>query len=395
MSHLTRCPLHCIVPPYIFEKMLESDNEEIRRSALDTLLADTRTRGMREIQPSFVSLTASVSGRRSIYDARNSHFLGNAVLKRAEGDDPAADESVNRLYDGLGTTRDFLSQVYNRNSLDNHGHQLDGYVHVGTNYNNAAWDGRVMRFGDGDGRRFTDFTLSLDVIAHELGHGVTQYTADLEYQKQPGALNESMSDVFGSLVKQWAENQTVDEADWLIGSEVFTPDIGMDALRSMSHPGEAYDNDLFGKDPQPAHMDDYYHGPQDNYGVHINSGIPNKAFHLTATALGGHAWEIAGQIWYAALLASSRFTQFQDFADLTYLKASVYGTNTQAIVAEAWRAVGIRISGLPAAAHPGGRRNPESPQNLDAVATLSKQIELLANQVKTLSKEMKAVKVKN
>src|SRR5207247_1511145 len=110
-----------------------------------------------------------------------------------------------------------------RNSIDDDGMELNGYVHFGQRYNNALWDGQEMIFGDGDGVRFTDFTGSLDVIGHELAHGVTQYTADLEYALQSGALNESMSDVFGSLIKQWSLGQTVDQADWLIGAEIFTP----------------------------------------------------------------------------------------------------------------------------------------------------------------------------
>src|SRR6185369_4573404 len=103
-------------------------------------------------------------------------------------------------------------------------------------------------FGDGDGEIFTDFTASLDVIAHELTHGVTEYTANLEYHNQSGALNESISDAFGSMVKQWALHQDVHTADWLIGAEVFSPGVAADALRSMKAPGTAYDNPMFGRD---------------------------------------------------------------------------------------------------------------------------------------------------
>jgi Zn-dependent metalloprotease len=176
--------------------------------------------------------------------------------------------------------------------------------------------------GDGDGRIFTDFTKSLDVIAHELAHGVTEHTAGLEYHNQSGALNESMSDVVGSLVKQWSAQQTAEDADWLIGGEVFTPDIDADALRSMKAPGTAYNNTLLGKDPQPDHMSKFVHLPDteegDNGGVHINSGIPNKAFYLVAVGLGGFAWEAPGLIWYESLKASTTTTDFQQFADTTY-----------------------------------------------------------------------------
>ena len=159
-----------------------------------------------------------------------------------------------------------------------------------------------MVFGDGDGLTFTDFTKSLDVIGHRLTHGVTEHAAGLEYHIEPGALNESMSDVIGSLVKQWSLKQTVDQADWLIGAEIFTPDVQADALRSMKAPGTAYDNADFGKDPQPDHMSRFVHLPDtedgDFGGVHINSGIPNKAFYLVATGIGGNAWQAPGHIWY-------------------------------------------------------------------------------------------------
>ena len=125
------------------------------------------------------------------------------------------------------------------------------------------------------------------MIGHELGHGVTEHEAGLEYWGQSGALNERCSDVCGAMVKQYKLGQDAASADWLIGSEVWTPTIAGDALRSMKAPGEAYDDPLVGKDPQPAHMDDYVESVQDNGGVHINSGIPNKAFYLAATKIGG------------------------------------------------------------------------------------------------------------
>ena len=260
-----------------------------------------------------------------------------------------------------------------------------------------------MVFGDGDGLVFTDFTRSLDVIAHELTHGVTEFTANLEYHNQSGALNESISDVFGSLVKQWSLKQTADAADWLIGEEVFTPQIEADALRSMKSPGSAYDNDLIGKDPQPDRMDKFVELPDteegDWGGVHINSGIPNRAFYLTAVAIGGFSWEAPGHIWYASLLASNEFTRFQDFADTTYVKAGqLYGTGSteQKAVAAAWQEVGIGTTGISertlraAGLRPGAGRMKDE----DVYDSLVKQIQTLAAEVKVLAKEIKALKKK-
>ena len=350
--------LNCITPPYLLRKLLESDEPDIREAALSTLLSNARLRGERAVRASFTGAVASpTSGRRTIFDCQNRTYLPSAVLARSEDGPESADTSVNRAFDGLGTTRQFYRDVHGRDSIDDRGMRLDGYVHRGRNYNNAFWDGQQMVFGDGDGKVFTDFTGSLDVIAHELAHGVTEHTARLEYHTQSGALNEHMSDVFGSLVKQWSCQQAAEEADWLIGSEIFTPGIEADALRSMKAPGTAYDNSLFGKDPQPAHMSEFVDLPDteegDNGGVHINSGIPNKAFYLTTVGIGGFAWEAPGHIWYETLKASSARTQFQDFADTTYFKAKeLYGARSaeQQAVLAAWREVGIQISGLPAAA---------------------------------------------
>jgi Zn-dependent metalloprotease len=372
------CPLNCITPPHLLRKLLESDELEIREAALSTLLSNARLRGERAVRASIAGAVVSpTSGRRTIFDCQNRTYLPSAVLARSEDGPESPDSSVNRAFDGLGTTRQFYRDVHGRDSIDDRGMRLDGYVHRGRNYNNAFWDGQQMVFGDGDGRVFTDFTGSLDVIAHELTHGVTEHTAGLEYHTQSGALNEHISDVFGSLVKQWSGQQSAEEADWLIGSEIFTPEIKADALRSMKAPGTAYDNSLFGKDPQPDHMSEFVELPDteegDNGGVHINSGIPNKAFYLTAIGIGGFAWEAPGHIWYEALKASSARTQFQNFADTTYCKAKeLYGARSaeQQAVLAAWREVGIHISGLPAVA--GARAGG------DGMAALTRQINAVA-----------------
>jgi Zn-dependent metalloprotease len=232
-------------------------------------------------------------------------------------------------------------------------------------------------------------------------HGVTEFTAGLEYHNQSGALNESMSDVFGSLIKQWVAKQTAAQADWLIGAEIFTPNASNDALRSMKAPGTAYNNADLGRDPQPDHMDNYQQLPDnddgDYGGVHINSGIPNKAFYLAATAIGGYAWEAAGPIWYGALRASGPSTDFQEFADKTYAKAGelfAAGSVEQHAVVDAWREVGIRISGAIAAGGRARRRGGSSGADApdDQLGALAKQIEALAGQMKTLSKEVAALR---
>ncbi|MFJ3518482.1 MULTISPECIES: M4 family metallopeptidase [unclassified Streptomyces] len=365
------------------------------------MLTTARLRGERAVRSSFTGAAAPDNGRRTVFDCEQGSLLRAAVLARPEDGPASVDESVNQAFDGLGLTRDFYREVFRRNSIDGRGMRLDGYVHFGRKYNNAFWDGRQMVFGDGDGKLFGNLTGSLDVIAHELTHGVTEHTSGFEYHNQSGALNESVSDVFGSLVKQWSLKQSADEADWLIGADVWTPGIDADALRSMKAPGHAYNNALFGKDPQPDRMSKFMHLPDteqgDNGGVHINSGIPNKAFFLTAVGIGGFAWEGAGLIWYESLKASGVEAQFQDFARTTFHKAGELfgiGSAEQSAVLAAWQEVEVPVPGVPTGlvrarsiasnGHGGAGRQ-------DDLAALTRQIGELNAKMTRLAKDVNAL----
>src|SRR4051812_23039808 len=400
-----RC-INCITPPHILKKLIDNSDSRIRDAALRTLLSTSRLRGERAVRGLLApALAPSTHGRRTLFDCANSNSVSSATVARTEDGPASGDDSVNTAFDGLGSTRDFFKEVFDRDSIDGRGMRLNGYVHFGSAFNNAFWDGSHMVFGDGDGVLFTDFTGSLDVIGHELTHGVTELTAGLTYHNQPGALNESISDVFGSLVKQWARKQTADQADWLIGAEIFTPDIDADALRSMKAPGTAYNNKLFGRDPQPDHMSKLVMLPDtdegDNGGVHINSGIPNKAFFLTATGIGGNAWEAPGHIWYAALKASSEMTNFQEFADLTHVTSGqLFGSQSaeQQAVVSAWKEVGIRISGVQAMANVTSRMRYQpaaaAANGHHDDAEMKRMIEQLSSQLSKLSKEVAGLRSK-
>lgn len=199
-----------------------------------------------------------------------------------------------------------------------------------------------MVFGDGDGIIFTGFTGATDVIGHELTHGVTGSEANLTYQGQSGALNESISDVFGVMVKQYKLGQTAAQAEWLIGAGILAKGIKGVALRSMKAPGSAYDDPKLGKDPQPADMAHYVKTAEDNGGVHINSGIPNHAFYLIATALDGHSWEKVGQIWYDTLTDQNlkANASFATFANTTIRHAGArYGRQQRGAEGRARRLV--------------------------------------------------------
>ncbi|MFI8106718.1 M4 family metallopeptidase [Streptomyces sp. NPDC086023] len=341
-------PVFCtIVPPHLLDKLARADNPAVAAPAKRTLIADASLRTERRLNtviglPAFGG--APEEPNRTIHDAQRRTSLPGKVVRR-EGDEPGQDATVNRAYAGLGATFELFLTAFGRNSIDGEGLPLLATVHYDENYGNAFWNGEQMVFGDGDGEIFLDFTLPVDVIGHELAHGVTQYTANLDYFGQSGALNESMSDVFGSLIKQYALGQTADQADWLIGAGLFAPDVQGVALRSMKAPGTAYDDDVLGRDPQPATMDDYVRTGRDNGGVHINSGIPNHAFYLVATALGGNAWERAGKIWYETLAGGELDSnaQFKDFARLSVAKAvSLFGEGeeSQALL-KAWSQVGV------------------------------------------------------
>ncbi|RBC41146.1 peptidase M4 family protein, partial [Xanthomonas oryzae pv. oryzae] len=177
----------------------------------------------------------------------------------------------------LGATHAFFQSVYGRNSIDAKRMPLIGSVHYERGDDNAFWNGEQMVFGDGDGEVFNRFTIAIDVVGHELTHGVTERTTNLIYQRQSGASNEAVSDVFGLLIKQYTLRHSAEQADWIIGAGLLMPGIKGVGLRSMQAPGSASDDPARGKDPQPATMTGYVDTHKDDGGVHYNSGIPNHA----------------------------------------------------------------------------------------------------------------------
>jgi Zn-dependent metalloprotease len=346
-------PVHCILPPHMLRELAKRGSSQQRDIALHTLATDQTQRVERltllltRVARPHTLVPSTPSKRRTVYDARGSDRLPGKVV-RQEGDKATGDKAIDEAYAGLGATFDFFAQVLQRDSIDDEGMPLLATVHYGKSYDNAFWNGEQMVFGDGDGELFNRFTIALDIIGHELTHGVVGDEAKLHYVGQSGALNESVSDVFGVLVKQRKKKHTVKQADWLIGKGLFTKKVRGEALRSMKEPGTAYDDPLLGKDPQPSHMDDYVETSEDNGGVHINSGIPNRAFFVLATNLGGYAWERAGRIWYETLRDRSLRpnASFRTFATRTALNAShIYGIKSteRKAVLDAWASVGVVV----------------------------------------------------
>ncbi len=352
-----RHPIQCILPPHIVANLARNGSDAQRALALDHLQIDHSVRTERLTQslirgaarPRRVTGGSSPtpSAQRTIYDSKSAESQPpTGTLVRSEGQAAGSDPAVNEAYDGLGDTFDFYLAAYARDSINGQGLPLTAYVHYGSKYDNAFWDGSEMVFGDGDGDLFNRFTISVDVIGHELTHGVTEDEAGLVYSNQSGALNESISDVFGSLVKQYSLKQTADQADWLIGQGLLTAKVKGRALRDMANPGTAYDDPVLGKDPQPADMSGYVQTTQDNGGVHLNSGIPNRAFCLAAKAIGGNAWEKAGKVWYDTVRDPRLRTtaKFVDFAGLTVRNAQISLTADETTaIREAWTTVGVTV----------------------------------------------------
>ena len=337
---MTRCQ---IVPPYLLEKIATSHpDDHACGCSRRTLEIDDELRTRRATTPPASPRPSAAAAKPfSVFTARNGADLPGDLL-RAAGDPASGDQAADEAYAGVDGSLKLFAEVYGRSSYDGKGAPVDATVHYEQDYDNAFWNGTQLVFGDGDGRVFGRFTKPVDVLGHELTHAVTQYTANLTYQGQSGALNESISDVFGSCLKQRLLGQTADEADWLIGEGIFLPSVKGKALRSMAAPGTAYDDPSLGKDPQVANMSDYVDTQDDNGGVHTNSGIPNKAFELAATAMGGHSWDGAGQVWYAALTSGiGADTDFAGFAAATAEAARAVSQSAGSAVESAWQQVGV------------------------------------------------------
>ena len=334
---MTRCQ---IVPPYLLERIASAhpDPDAVACGAR-TLEIDAELR----IRRSSATTTVAVDGNKpfAVYTASSGSTLPGRKV-RAAGAAATGDPAVDEAHDGVQASLALFKEVFGRDSYDGQGAAVVASVHYQRDYDNAFWDGDQLVFGDGDGKVFDRFTKPVDVLGHELSHAVTQFTANLTYRGQSGALNESISDVFGSCLKQRLLGQTADQADWLIGEGIFLPSVQGRALRSMAEPGTAYDDPTLGKDPQVATMADYVDTQDDNGGVHTNSGIPNKAFHLAAIGIGGTSWDGAGRIWYAALTSGlSADTDFAGFAAATVTAAEGVSSEAAEVVRSAWEQVGV------------------------------------------------------
>jgi Zn-dependent metalloprotease len=354
-NHLN--PIHCIIPPYMLNKLMESGNKSIADKAINTNFRSYRFHNDRIFfqkatlrEKAILGLIARQKGKEimqmEVYDCmQKTDLAGATLLWDSKNNQKIISLAGKNVIKGGKASWDFYWQLFGRNSIDNKGMLIKQYVHYDKGMDNAYWDGRRMVYGDGDGTVFTSFTSDIDVIGHELTHGVTENESNLDYEEQAGALNESFSDIFGIMIKQRFNNQDVKKSNWLIGEKVV---IGPKyALRSLKAPGTAYLNHPeLGNDPQPATMDKYQKLPNTSLGdwggVHINSGIPNFAFYVAAFNMGGFAWEKAGRIWYNTLTDGmlAQNAKFTDVKSLTIVHAEkLFGLNSAEVkaVKDGWK----------------------------------------------------------
>ena len=327
-AHADRCTF---IPPWLAERVDGPD-----KAALDEAL---RARRGVEARAALPAIAVEAGAAWTVHDAGSTTRLPGTPARSA-GEPDTGDLAVDEAATGIEATLAMFAEVLERDSHDDAGAPVSLTVHYGRDYNNAFWDGTQLVFGDGDGRVFDRFTKPIDVLAHEFSHAVVEHTAGLVYRGQSGALNESVCDVFASCLKQRLLGQDAAAGDWLIGEGIFMPSVQARALRDMAAPGTAYDDPELGADPQVGHMDDYVETTADNGGVHLNSGIPNRAFQLAAVAVGGSAIEGAGRIWYDALVGGD-VTARADFAAFAAATVAAAGEHAD-VVREAWAQVGVQ-----------------------------------------------------
>ncbi len=280
---------------------------------------------------------------RKIYSANYGTSLPGTLLFTEGGS--SSDSAAMAAYNNLGSTYDFYSSVFGRDSYNNSGANLIATVHYSRNYANAYWDGSQMVFGDGDGSTFSNLAMGLDVVAHELTHAVTEYTANLNYSYESGALNEATSDIMGCTCEAYADGG-VNSDTWKMGEDIYTPGTPGDALR--------YINDPAADGSSPDYYPERYTGTSDNGGVHINMGIGSLAYYLfsqggthprgkTSVQVPALGITEARAIWYRALTTYfTSSTNFEGARNATAEAAQdLYGATAYDAVHKAWDAVGV------------------------------------------------------
>lgn len=354
MSEPIHAQLTCgccfIVPPEVLRALSRNQRLTPQNAKMfqDSYLETMRLRSVREghriasliSRSSVVAEAAARQAEEHLFDCRHRTSLpGRAVSNPA-----TAGEAFSTVFKTTGQVAEFYQTVLGRNSVDNRGMDLVSTLNYGNNYQNAFWNGQQMVYGNGDQRIFIDFWRSPDVIGHELTHGVTQNESGLRYEGESGALNESLSDCFGAAFNQWVSKAPASKDDsWLIGAGIMGPDAkakGYTCLRDMVNPAAQHC-----LSPQPISYANF----DPTADVHVNSGIPNRAFALFARAVGGNSYDSPIKLWYAACTGGhlSSGATFSDFAKSTLNAADQWtGPDKDKLgkaVRDAWNTVEVPL----------------------------------------------------
>lgn len=349
--HFHGCMGACfIIPPKVLERLSRDRklSAKARKAFADTARFEKEWRELRAVRtrlslvaqqvlPSALAAPRHRPPAVTVFDCNHRTALPGTLVSNPK---TSSDATAKRTFVETTDVAKFYKKLFNRNAIDNAGMALISSIHYSVKYNNAFWNGGQMVYGDGDGNIFIDFTKGNDVIGHELTHGVTQHSLALSYANQPGGLNESISDVFGSMFRQWQANEDVTGADWLIGKDIMGPGAiarGFTCLRDMSNPAATHC-----LSPQPTKFSQYH----DGMDPHESSGIPNFAFYKAAMAIGGKSWKKGGKIWYEALTGSGSNPNMKmgAFANRTRSLAGSLFSSEPAVktaVDDAWTAVGL------------------------------------------------------
>ena len=338
----------CIVPKDVLDRLSHDKtlSQEQRKTMTDSARVSDALRNVRIQAGLLTNVSQSISAhlvtlaaapKVTVYDCKQTQTLPGTPVPNPKA---SSDATSKRAFNETTSVAQFYKQVFNRNSIDNAGMTMMSSIHYGVKYNNAMWNGTQMVYGDGDGKIFVDFTNGNDVIGHELTHGVTQNTLQLAYSDDAGGLNESISDCFGSMFRQWEAKQSVTAADWLIGKDIMGSTAkakGFSCLRNMANPA-----DKKALAPQPTQYSQITPGMDPHY----SSGPPNLAFCVACQSAGGNSWETVGQVWYAVLTQSGPVPamKMKDFANRTrQVAGQMFGTKPAvgAAIDKGWKTVGL------------------------------------------------------
>ncbi|HEV2853688.1 MAG TPA: M4 family metallopeptidase [Thermoanaerobaculia bacterium] len=313
--------------------------EDAAGEMIERIFADATIGGVAARHPRIFDVR-----NRETYTASNTTSLPGTLLIRET--ETSTDAYIQKIHDNTGKAYDYYWNRFGRDSLNGAGMTLTSSAHYDVNYNNARWTGTQMIYGDGDGTKFSPLGNALDVVAHELTHGVTQNESGLVYQNESGAINESLSDIFGAAVEVWSAGG-INANTWKLGEDVYTPATAGDALRYMDNPTQDGSSKDF--------YADRYTGTDDFGGVHWNSGISNLAFQRLVAGgyhpRGKNRYSVSGlginkaeAIFYRAqteyLTSTSDFTALRN-ATLQAASDLFPASYERASVRMAWCMVGV------------------------------------------------------